>query len=61
MALDGSREVVEGHLVWGPVVLWRILDVCHILRRSHWWLVCLFLADGNELIIFVSKESHFDC
>lgn len=46
MAPDGTREVVEGHLVGNPVVLWRIfLKVCHICSGSHWF-ICLFLADG---------------
>lgn len=61
MALDGAGEVVKGHLVWGPVVLWRILGkVYHmqwkplVVWEGFFWF--LFLADGvTILFVFLKK------
>lgn len=52
MAPDGAGEVGEGYLVWGPVVLRRIL--CHICSGSHclFFRFLLFSRWGN-IIIFV--------
>lgn len=65
IALDRAGEVVKGHLVWGPGVLWQILGkVCYM----HWktlvvlgdFLVFIFGRWGDNLIC-ISKESHFGC
>lgn len=62
MALDGAAGVVEGHFVWGPVVLWRTSEkVCHMQRKP------LVVGRGGVFgswdsnPVCVSEKSHFGC